>query len=396
MAKQATKKIVKVVEDREFEPAVDPKTFTDSDIVELYGEKEIRWYQIAARNMLTASLKRGIKRNLIVMPTGSGKTLTIACTLDQNPELLEVLGVKGRKLRVLYMAHLDRLLVQAARTFQSEHNVELKICTPFTNIPTEDLEWADVVVIDEAQHEAMHSVQLQLDKMAEKPIIGLTATPDRADGMVLKFENIIQPMSREQAVQEGWLAETSVWSIVDLSGKDKVPLICQTINVYHEIMRKTIIFTRTRKEGASVARYIESLGLSVVLLDQQTKSQVSTILDDFSKGKYQFVVNCSKIGEGVDCAGVVSIIIGKNLGSYMQLNQYIGRTARPDDDSQVFEFINPLSGTNLDTTVVIGTPKRHVLCEPMQSGEFIEREFNYTATAASGISAPKKMGRRRQ
>jgi hypothetical protein len=60
------------------------------------------------------------------------------------------------------------------------------------------------------------------------------------------------------------------------------------------------------------------------------------------------------------------------------LNQWIGRASRPDSECFVFELINPLSGNNLDTTAVVGTPKRHVLCSPNRHGNFVEREFNYT------------------
>jgi len=62
------------------------------------------------------------------------------------------------------------------------------------------------------------------------------------------------------------------------------------------------------------------------------------------------------------------------------LNQIIGRAARPDSECQVFELINPLSGSNLDTTVVVGTPKRHVLCSSVGNGKFREREFDYVGS----------------
>ena len=76
-------------------------------------------------------------------------------------------------------------------------------------------------------------------------------------------------------------------------------------------------------------------------------------------------------------SGCTSVLLGRNLGSYTQLNQYIGRCSRPDSDSQVFELVTPLSGRNLDTTVVIGTPTEHVLCDTDRKGGFTERHFDY-------------------
>jgi superfamily II DNA or RNA helicase len=366
---------------------------TDADMNELYGEKELRWAQIAARNMLTAAVRQGMRRNLIWMPTGSGKTLTIAITLDQNPELRVLLGVKpGEKMRVLYIAHIHRLLTQAERTFVEDSTVELKTTTPFSDIPQADVDWAHVIVIDEAHHEACQSVQLQLDKIHDKPIIGLTATPDRPDGMVIKFENIIQPCTREEAVAEGWLAETSIWSILDTSGSNKVPLIIQTLDNFHQVMGKTIVFVKTKKEGLQIHQHLlTKLHKRSVFLDKQSAAEINQILDDFGAGLYDVIVNCSKIGEGVDVSGVTTVLLGKNIGSYTQLNQYIGRAARPDSDCQVFEFINPLSGRNLDTTVVVGTPKIHYLCAPQNDGSFIQHQFDYVTAKSAGISKNRQI-----
>ena len=77
---------------------------------EFYGEKELRWYQIAARNQTIQALEDGVKRVLIVQPTGSGKTLTIVSSLS-HPDFRKALGVKGeRPIRVLFIAHKHRLL----------------------------------------------------------------------------------------------------------------------------------------------------------------------------------------------------------------------------------------------------------------------------------------------
>ena len=347
------------------------------DIVEYYGEKELRWCQIAARNETIHHIANGIRRVLICKPTGVGKTITIAATLDCI-EMRNALKIEeDRPLRVMMIAHVSRLLTQAERTFTETNNVDLKTTTPFSNIPTEDIEWADIIVIDEAHHEAMMSVQYKLDQLASKPIIGLTATKDRADGMIIKFEEIVEPISREQAVAEGFLAETSIWSFIDTSGKNKCGIVKDVIKEYAHLMAGTMIFMSTKKEISEVSDYINSLGFRSVALTNQTATQLEQVLDDFSAGKIDFVVNCSRLGEGIDTSGCTSVLLGRQLNSYPLLNQIVGRAARPDSECQIFELVNPLSGSNLDTTVVVGTPKRHVLCSAKPGGTFSEREFDY-------------------
>lgn len=350
--------------------------------VEFYGDVQLRWAQIAARNAAIQAIANGVRTILLLMPTGIGKTNTIASTLD-CVEIRDALKIKeDRKLRVVFIAHINRLLTQAERTFANSNNVELTLITPFTEWDAKIFEHCDLVVIDEAHHEAMMSIQLQLDKTVHKPIIGLTATDSRSDGMVIKFEKIINVCSREEAVAEGWLAETSIWSFIDTTGKNKLPLLQNVIKNYHEQMERAIIFVRTLAEVTVITDFINNtIGKRAVGLIKQSATEIDTILDDFSLGNYDFIVNCSKLGEGIDVKGCVSVVLGRNIGSYTDLNQYIGRSARPDSDSRIFELVNPISGTNLDTTVITGDPVMHKLCSPQPDGSFLEYDFHYKNTS---------------
>lgn len=348
---------------------------------EFYGDVELRWYQIAARNGVADALEKKINRVLIVKPTGSGKTLTIACSLSYEP-IRQALGVKdGRPLRVLYAAHMHRLLSQAENTFAKEANVEIIPHCYFSDIPEDVLkEGWDVCVLDEAHHEACMSFQLQLEDLDNAPIIGLTATPDRPDGSLIKFEAIIEPISREQAVEEGYLAETNLNSFLDTSGTDKTEVLMKLFKSYAEEMGQTMVFVRTKREVTALTLYLQKLGYSAVSVMDQNPEQLDRVLKDFELKKIKFLVNCYKIGEGVDVKGCSDVVLGRQLGSYTQLNQIVGRAARPDCDCNVWELINPLSDRNLDTTVVVGTPKRHRLVY-QKSGEWVEQEFDYAAAA---------------
>lgn len=344
---------------------------------EVYGTKDMRWYQIAARNQAVFALKNGSKRILIVLPTGAGKTLTIAASLS-FPEMREALGVPaGEKLRVLFIAHKHRLLSQAEETFAADSGTEIILQSAFSDLPPALLRdgW-DITVIDEAHHEAMRTIQLHLELLGDKPIIGLTATPDRADGMVIKFDVIINPISREQAVEEGFLAETSIHTFVDVPSKDKLDILTDIFKNYAHQMGQTMVFVKTKKEVAAITLVLQSMGYKAVAVLSQTERQLDLLLNEFSEGKHQFIVNCNKINEGVDVRNCTDVVLGRQFGSYPQLNQVIGRAARPDSECNVWELINPLSGRNLDTTVIVGTPKFHRLIS-IEGGNWVEREFDY-------------------
>lgn len=342
---------------------------------EMFGDKNVRWYQIAARNQVVKALQEGKKRILVEMPTGSGKTLTSGLIFN-CPEFKKALGVEGRPLRLLFLAHKHRLLTQAEREMAGADDVEFIYHSVFSGLP-EGAEW-DVVCIDEAHHEAMMTIQYQLDKYGTTPIIGLTATPDRADGHLIKFEEIVTPISRIQAVEEGWLAETHLHTIVDSPDRNKTPITKAVVDKFGHQFGQTIMFFRTKKEVREMEAYLVDKGYKAISILDQKEVDVNRILDGFSSGEYQFILNCNKINEGVDVKGCTDVYLGRQFGSYPQLNQVIGRAARPDSDCNVWELINPIHGKNLDTTVVVGTPKDHRLLST-RAGEWKEQRFDYSA-----------------
>lgn len=350
---------------------------------ELFGSREVRWYQAATRTAVVSAIRAGRRRPLIVLPTGAGKTLTIAITVASS-ELRDILKIPAdRNIRVVVVAHLTRLLTQAESTFASSEHVDLRTQSAFQAISPETAEWADLYIIDEAHHEAMMTIQMQLDTMGDKPIIGLTATNVRPDGLLLKFDDEIALLSREKAVEEGWLAESSVWTIVNsqtMCGRqadaDTVDITTRTIQQYHSIMAKTMVFMRTRSEVARLVENLTNLGLTAIGLVNQSAKQIEEALNAYDQGQYQFIVNCAKLGEGVDCPDTTSVVIARTVGSLTQLNQIIGRSSRPSTESYVFELVNPLHPDTLSAVDVIGIPKQHQLVYEDVDGSLLELPFD--------------------
>lgn len=353
------------------------------DEVEYFGEKPLRWYQVAARNAVGKLLGQGHKRILVVLPTGAGKTITIACTMSHDAVRKALNIPEGEKLRVLFVAHKHRLLSQAEQTFADSNNVEVILQSMFSDLSPELInEGWDVCVLDEAHHEACSSFQYQLEKLGDFPIIGLTATPDRADGCLIKFDHIVDPISRQEAVEQGYLAPTRIHSFVDVPSDEKIDVLTDILSLYASQMGQTMVFVKTKKEVTAITTVLANLGYNAVGILKQSEKELNITLDKFSNQEIQFIINCNKINEGVDVKGCTDVVLGRQFGSYPQLNQVIGRAARPDSDCNVWELVNPLSGRNLDTTVIVGTPEYHRLVSK-EGGEWIEREFDYVTRRTS-------------
>lgn len=156
-------------------------------------------FQEEALTALAAARAQGRRRALVVLATGLGKTWLAAFDLGR------VARETGRWPRVLFLAHREELLTQAARTFRrillasgQPANIGwcagdlLQLEAPVVMASVQKLSRPenldrllgnafDYVVVDEVHHASAPTYRRVLDHLDPAFLIGLTATPDRAD-----------------------------------------------------------------------------------------------------------------------------------------------------------------------------------------------------------------------
>lgn len=146
---------------------------------------------------LEAERAKGYSRNLLVAATGTGKTVIAALDYKRLSESA------GRKLTLLFVAHRREILVQAMTTYRNvlqdgafgelyvgEHkpkdwkhvfaSVQSLSAKGTTELPPEQF---DVVVIDEFHHSAAKTYRALIEHLKPIQFLGLTATPERGDGL---------------------------------------------------------------------------------------------------------------------------------------------------------------------------------------------------------------------
>jgi len=329
----------------------------EDQIKQMFGDKEARDLQIIVRNQTAAALIEGHKRILVIMPTGSGKTITSGLILIDEG-IRETLKVPaGEQIICWFLCHRQRLLSQAEIAYAAEESIKIITVSTSGEIPTDHT--PHIIIYDEAHHEATLSVQMRLEKITVAPMIGFTANEvdARGDGRLCKFSKIIQPMTRAEAVAAGYLAESHVYSFID-SSRSLVEIGLDIAAQCHDFMGQTMPFLKTKKEAIAFHEGLLKLGLKSQLLVDLSENELNYQLDRFEKGEYQYGVSCMKLGEGVDVRGCQSIMNLRKLRSRGLLNQFIGRASRPDCPCYIFEVIDPLT-TNLDATSIVGVPKEH-------------------------------------
>lgn len=349
---------------------------------------------ILVQNILSKNRKARI---LLKKPTGVGKTISVGNILA-NKEIQDILlaGTNRNKLRVVFKAHVNRLLYQAKTTYDIEnfhcilnfdywrknknpltddHNIEILYQSYNDKIP-DDVD-IDITILEEGHHEATKTIQEFLEIGAKYPIIGLSADDKRADQFLIKFDHIVETITRQEAVDAGIICETDIISIVDVSHKNKLDLAKDVFSNYIEYFNKTLIFANTKKDALLISEHISSLGYKSLAILNQSNDEINKILNDFENDEYQFIASCKKLSEGIDVPSVADIFIMQQIGTENKLNQCIGRGARMGDPRcTVWEMVNPLSGDNLDATAIVGIPKSHKLLSK-KKGQWIMRDMIY-------------------
>ncbi|MET3350473.1 UNVERIFIED_ORG: superfamily II DNA or RNA helicase/HKD family nuclease [Arthrobacter sp. UYEF1] len=140
---------------------------------------------------------KGYKHNLLVAATGTGKTVIAALDYKRLCE-----GT-GRDLKLLFVAHRQEILKQAVRTYRDvmqdgafgelyvgDHKPKewkhiFASVQSLSSLGIEQLEpdFFDVVVIDEFHHAMAPTYRRLLDHLDPQQLLGLTATPERGDGV---------------------------------------------------------------------------------------------------------------------------------------------------------------------------------------------------------------------
>lgn len=145
---------------------------------------------------IAVARRRGLHRNLLVAATGTGKTVMAALDYLRLREELP-------RARLLFVAHRKEILDQSLATFRHalgdhafgerwvggerpirfEHVFASIQSLNAAGLRQLDPQHFDVVIVDEFHHAAARSYEALLEHVRPRELLGLTATPERSDGL---------------------------------------------------------------------------------------------------------------------------------------------------------------------------------------------------------------------
>lgn len=321
---------------------------------------QLRPYQEQAVTRVLEEWKSGVKRTLLVMPTGTGKTIVFS-------KLSQCCVAKGD--RILILAHRGELLEQAADKMAAATGLacavekadetcldswfRITVGSVQSMMRPKRLErfpkdYFDVIIVDEAHHCLADSYMRVINHFESANLLGVTATPDRGDFQDLGnlFESIAFEYTLPLAIKEGYLCKLTALTIpltIDLTGVSMTAgdystrelgaaldpylrQIAQEMKKYCK-GRKTVIFLPLIATSQKMQQMLIEAGFKACEVNGESKDR-KQILKDFDAGKYDVLCNSMLLTEGWDCPSVDCIVVLRATKIRSLYAQMVGRGTR--------------------------------------------------------------------
>ncbi|MEA4899304.1 MAG: DEAD/DEAH box helicase [Christensenellaceae bacterium] len=320
----------------------------------------LRPYQLAAKEAIQSEWGKGVGKTLLVLPTGTGKTIVFAKLIEDC--------VSGGS-RVLVLAHRGELLDQAADKLRQATGLHCAVekaeesClgswfrvvvgSVQTMMRPKRLEqfppdYFDNIVVDEAHHCLADSYQRVLEHFSEAKVLGVTATPDRGDmrNLGAYFETLAYEYTLPKAIKEGFLAPIKALTIplkLDItgvgtqSGDYKAGDLGNALDPYlHQIAdemaehcrgRKTVVFLPLIKTSQKMRDILAERGFRAAEVNGESDDRAE-VLAAFDRGDYDVLCNSMLLTEGWDCPSVDCIVVLRPTKIRSLYCQMVGRGTR--------------------------------------------------------------------
>jgi superfamily II DNA or RNA helicase/HKD family nuclease len=320
---------------------------------------------------IAVSRQLGHHRNLLVAATGTGKTVMAA---------LDYAGLMTQlpRARLLFVAHREEILQKSLDTFRValrdhafgelwvagkrptafEHvfaSIQSLSATGLQDLPADHF---DVVIVDEFHHAAAKSYQTLLDHLNPKELLGLTATPERSDGMPILhwFENRIAAELRLwDAIEQHRLSPFAYYGVHDGVDLREVPwrrgrgydpegltsvltsndghanLVVKQVHEYVSDPGKmrALGFCVSVAHAEFMARAFNKLGIPSVAVSADTDwTQRTHALRDLQSARINCVFSVDLFNEGVDVPAVDTVLLLRPTESATLFLQQLGRGLR--------------------------------------------------------------------
>lgn len=310
---------------------------------------------------------RDHRRVLLQGATGSGKTVMFAylaarvsangkrvCILVHRHELLHQASAKLTEFGVAHD------IIDAKRRSVTRAPVVVASVQTMARRLVHYAECYDLLIVDEAHHATASTWALVLQAFPAAYVLGVTATPERADGVGLGTvfgELVLGPTVRD-LIDQGHLADYRCFAPrhggPDLSGIKTVAgdwdrhqlsavmsrptIVGDAVAHYRELAtgRPAVAFCVGIKDAENCAENFRAAGYRAISVDGSLdRDERTRRIGGLASGEIQILTSCDLVSEGLDVPGIVAAILlrpTQSLGLYLQ---QVGRALRPKSEPAI-------------------------------------------------------------
>lgn len=350
---------------------------------------------------------------LLVMATGTGKTATATSLITK------VVAKSGKK--VLFIAHRSELIEQGARSLERgglNPGIEMADRTTLNKLFAYDSVVASVqtlaqdkrlsefnpkdfalLVIDEAHHATSATYRKIVDYFAGVKLLGLTATPYRADKVGLKnvFERVafdypiltgikegyLCPIESRQVTVENLKLESIKVKLGEFSESEMTEMLMIEENLQGMVVptielaenRPTIVFCTNIAHAEAVTECFNRISEKVVAVCVHGKlndADRRSVLNRYESGRAQFIINVGVLTEGYDHPPTACVALFrpmKSLGLLAQCLDMETEVLTKDGFKQNVKEGELVAGWNYKTGMVEWTPALSVVMRKVDLSE---------------------------
>ena len=360
-----------------------------------------RDYQQDAIDAVFDSYNRGIIRQVCVMPTASGKTV-VFCYVIQKWGWKTVIIVHREELVEQTLNKLKTiapgLSVGIVKAGKDQTKADIVIASAQTIARTDRLarlveDTRDIpllVISDECHHDPASTRKRAIDALAPDLLLGVTATPKRADGVRLDsiYQEIVYQIGMLDLMYRGFLAplvglridadadldtvrsrygefaEGDLSRAVNTDARNQ--LIVESFQRHASDRTRTIAFCVDKAHARDLADTFVDAGIKAeVILGETTKDERDAIYSALRAGDLPVVTNCNVLTEGFDEPSIDCILMARPTKSESLYIQMAGRGARLSGDTNktdclLIDFVDSTTRHKLVTFPTLAGSKHSV------------------------------------
>jgi superfamily II DNA or RNA helicase len=306
-------------------------------------------------------------QGLIIAPTGSGKTIIGLSMIRRRQERALIL-VHSRELAQQWRAEVHKLTgLKAGQIgggqWQEGEHITIAMMQTLSKNPDRTRQAAagyGLVLVDECHHVPATTFMKVIDMMPAKYRYGLTATPDRRDGLGMLIEQAIgRPLAHiesDHVQQAGGITGAEVLTIntycgfgqleswndylTEITGNDYRNKMIATIARYQAAKAPTLILT-DRIEHAEKLRELSNW--QAVLVHGGLPKRQREAAMRAARQSPLTIGTINLLGEGLDISCWTNLALASPISSRTRLLQAIGRVIRNHpgkDKGRVIDFVD--------------------------------------------------------